>query len=110
MQRGFTVVEAFHGDVVDESALCAALASGQLRGAGLDVYSTEPPRPDHPLFRLDNVVVMPHAGGGVFDNVPVVMGHAFGILRRLLAGQDLPAADVVVAPAPRAATTGIEIR
>lgn len=52
----------------------------------------------NPLFTLDNVVVMPHAGGGVFDNVHKVMRHAFGNMCKLLAGQALPAADVVVPP------------
>jgi D-3-phosphoglycerate dehydrogenase len=103
MKPGAILINTARGAVVDETALYEALASGQLRGAGLDVYSTEPPRPDHPLFRLDNVVVMPHAGGGVFDNVPRVMGHAFDNMRRLLAGQALPAADVVVAPTAKAA-------
>lgn len=48
------------GGIVDEEALCKALAVGRIRGAGLDVYLEEPPPPDDPLFKLDNVVLSPH--------------------------------------------------
>ncbi len=98
MKPDAILVNTARGGVVDEAALYEALVAGRLRGAGLDVFSTEPPDPANPLFTMDNVVVMPHAGGGVFDNVRKVMTHAIGNMRKLLAGEDLPAADIVIAP------------
>jgi len=48
------------GGIVDEEALCRLLSRQGIAGAALDVVEDEPPRPDHPLFRLDNVIFTPH--------------------------------------------------
>lgn len=50
------------GKVVVEAALVRALSEKWIRGAALDVFETEPPAADNPLFKLDNVVLTPHAG------------------------------------------------
>ena len=61
MRPGAVLIQTSRGGVVDESALADALRSGRLAGAGIDVYETEPPPEDHPLFSADNVVLTPHA-------------------------------------------------
>jgi len=51
------------GPVHDETALYDALVSGQIAGAGIDVFHDEPPDPSHPLLTLDNVIASPHTAG-----------------------------------------------
>ena len=57
------LVNVARGGVVDEEALTAALQGGRLRGAGLDVFATEPLPDDSPLWGLPNVLVLPHVSG-----------------------------------------------
>ena len=56
------VVNDARGEVVDEFAMTDALKEKKIAGAALDVYATEPPAGDHPLFALENVVLTPHLG------------------------------------------------
>ena len=51
------------GGIHDEAALAEALAAKRLAGAGLDVWAKEPPEPDHPLLRFENVLASPHTAG-----------------------------------------------
>lgn len=55
-------INASRGGTVDEAALIEALRSGQIRGAGLDVYEQEPVAKDNPLLGMSNVVALPHIG------------------------------------------------
>lgn len=61
MRRGSFLVNTARGGLIVEDDLCEALRSRHLAGAALDVFTHEPPPPDHPLFELDNVVFSPHA-------------------------------------------------
>lgn len=98
MRKGAVVINAARGEILDEAALVAALRSGHLMGAGLDVYEKEPAAADHPLLEFDNVVLSPHTAASVFDNVERIARHAFTNMQRVLDGESLPEADAVVIP------------
>ena len=63
LRPGAILINTARGGVVDEAALVVALGSGQVGVAGLDVFDTEPPLPDHPLFAFDQVILSPHIAG-----------------------------------------------
>ncbi|MDP9181235.1 MAG: phosphoglycerate dehydrogenase [Actinomycetota bacterium] len=65
-KAGVRIINAARGGLVDEDALAQALASGQVGGAGIDVFAKEPCT-DSPLFAFDNVVVSPHLGASTVE-------------------------------------------
>ena len=68
MPRGSYLITTARGGVVDEQALAAALKSGHLAGAGVDVWNEEPPASSHPLLALDNVIATHHTAGITHDS------------------------------------------
>ena len=62
MKKGVRIINCARGELVVEADLAAALRSGQVAGAALDVFTVEPPK-DSPYFGLDNVILTPHIAG-----------------------------------------------
>jgi phosphoglycerate dehydrogenase-like enzyme len=91
-QGGF-VVNAARGGIVDETALVAALDSGALAGAALDVYATEPLPADSPLRAHDRILLSPHAGGATREAQGRLIGAVVDNVRRAVSGE--PVANVV---------------
>ncbi len=60
MKPSAVIVNTARGGLVDENALADALRAGRIGGAGIEVFSAEPPGADHPLFGLDRAVLTPH--------------------------------------------------
>lgn len=94
MRRSAILINTARGAIVDEAALIKALETKTIAGAGLDVFEQEPVRPDHPLLRMDNVVVTPHISAGTVDALRQKMRALFTNLQRFAAGR--PIEDRVV--------------
>ena len=98
MKRGAFLLNLARGPVVEESALIAALVSGHLGGAALDVFSDEPHVPAA-LMEMENVVLTPHLGGGSREGRRSAQETCIDNVCRVLRGQDPRPECVVVAPA-----------
>jgi glyoxylate/hydroxypyruvate reductase A len=87
MRSSAWLINIGRGALVDESALVQALRRRTIAGAVLDVFTTEPLPPDHPLWSLDNALITPHISG---PNLPEEIAPVFNDnLARYLAGRPL---------------------
>ncbi|TDJ15923.1 MAG: hydroxyacid dehydrogenase [Gammaproteobacteria bacterium] len=89
MKPGAVLINTARGGLVDQNALIAALRSGRLRGAGLDVYDQEPVPADCPLLEMDNVVLQPHVAWLTPETLGRSLAVAMENCRRLRDGEEL---------------------
>jgi D-3-phosphoglycerate dehydrogenase / 2-oxoglutarate reductase len=83
-KRGVILVNTARAALVEEAGLLAALASGHIRHAGLDVFHAEPLKPDHPLARMENVTLTSHAAFRTLEASETLMRRAIDIVRRIV--------------------------
>jgi D-2-hydroxyacid dehydrogenase (NADP+) len=86
MRPSSVLINIARGGVIDEDALCRALAQGRIAGAGLDVFQREPLPADSPLWHLPNVILTPHIGGYSEEYAEQVLPILVENLRTYLAG------------------------
>ena len=82
-------INVARGEVVDEDALIAALDSGEIAGAGLDVFETEPLPEDSPLWDMEDVLVTPHAAAYTREYYRDIADLVLENVGRLVEGEEL---------------------
>lgn len=76
MKDGVLIVNTARGKLINNADLAAAIKSGKVGGAALDVYDVEPPNADNPLLGLDNVIYTPHLGASTLEAQETVAAQA----------------------------------
>jgi len=89
MKPGSILVNMARGRLVDEAALAAALASGHLDSAALDVTPEEPPPPESPLWQAPRLIITPHVAGQSARRIDAMTDFFCDNLRRYVAGSPL---------------------
>jgi len=90
LKRGAILINVGRGDLVDVPALAAALESGQLSAAALDVFDPEPIPADHPVLKMSNVLLTPHIASASPTAVHKLRTAAAELALRAVRGQPLP--------------------
>jgi D-3-phosphoglycerate dehydrogenase / 2-oxoglutarate reductase len=87
MKPGVIFVNTARAALVDETALIAALRSGHIRHAGLDVFHAEPLKPDHPLAQMENVTLTAHAAFRTLEASQTLLRRAIDMVRGIVTGK-----------------------
>lgn len=87
MKDGAFLVNPARGELVDEAALVAALHSGKLKGAALDVLDPEPPEPGAAILQAPNVILTPHVGGATLETRMRMMQRSFAVISQVARGE-----------------------
>ncbi|MGA7433446.1 MAG: NAD(P)-dependent oxidoreductase [Xanthobacteraceae bacterium] len=87
MKPGVIFVNTARAALVDETALIAALRSGHIRHAGLDVFHAEPLKPDHPLAQMQNVTLTAHAAFRTLEASQTLLRRAIDMVRGIVTGK-----------------------
>lgn len=99
MKKGVRIINAARGALIDEAALAEAIKSGQVAGAGLDVFTQEPPEEGNPLVGLKGVVHTPHLAASTDDaQVAVAVEAAQLIVAALTKGEYKNAVNPTAVP------------
>ncbi|UWG46331.1 Phosphoglycerate dehydrogenase or related dehydrogenase [Halanaeroarchaeum sp. HSR-CO] len=99
MRDSAVLVNTARGPIVREDALAEALTTGEIAGAGLDVFETEPLSPASPLHELDSVVLTPHSGARTAEAAEATIERLAQNVNAILAGRDVPDRYLAVAGA-----------
>ena len=89
-KRGVILINVARGDLVDSAALTEALQSGQISAAALDVFAPEPIPADHPILKMDNVIVASHIASCSVPAVRKLRETAANLAAMALRGEALP--------------------
>ncbi|HUW48209.1 MAG TPA: C-terminal binding protein [Patescibacteria group bacterium] len=87
MKKTAYLINTARGPIINELALYRALKNGWIAGAGMDVYEREPPNPENPLFKLENVVLTPHVAYYTEEAISRLEMSAVAEAIRILEGQ-----------------------
>ncbi len=90
MRAGVTIINLARGDLIDPAALTAALQSGHVAAAALDVFNPEPIPSDHPILKMDNVIVASHVASASVPAVRKLRETAAKLALMAVSGETLP--------------------
>jgi D-3-phosphoglycerate dehydrogenase len=93
MKPSAYLINTSRGPIVEEAAMLAALREKKIAGAGLDVFDIEPLPTDHPLRKLDNVVLTPHLGYVAMQNYRAYFSGVVDAIRAFLDGKPIRLLD-----------------
>ena len=93
MKPSAFLINTSRGPIIDEAAMLAALREHQIAGAGLDVFDIEPLPTDHPLRKMDNVVLTPHLGYVTMQNYRAYFAGVIDAIRGFLDGKPVRVLD-----------------